>query len=129
MILKDLRFDFHGHFENQILNQITTFQCDFKNIKILLKWFKIRFSKIVNQIVEYPANMSTPRCTAGAKRDRMTPPAAVAAAAAVAADGLVLFEFRPFVRLLLLLLDGFLGCSSSFAAAAAARLRARQRFW
>jgi hypothetical protein len=30
MILNDLRFDFHGHFENQISNQIPIFQCDFK---------------------------------------------------------------------------------------------------
>jgi hypothetical protein len=55
MILNDLRFDFHGHFENQISNQIPIFQYDFKNLKIVPKLFKIRFCKIVNQIVEYPA--------------------------------------------------------------------------
>jgi hypothetical protein len=49
-----LRFDFHGHFENQISNQIPIFQYDFKNLKIVSKLFKIRFCKIVNQIVEYP---------------------------------------------------------------------------
>jgi hypothetical protein len=37
MILNDLRFDFHGHFENQILNQIPIFQYDFKNLKIIPK--------------------------------------------------------------------------------------------
>jgi hypothetical protein len=50
-----LRFDFHEHFENQIANQIPIFQCDFKNLKIVQKLFKIRFCKIANQIVEYPA--------------------------------------------------------------------------
>jgi amino acid permease len=30
MILNDLRFDFHRHFENQISNQIPIFQYDFK---------------------------------------------------------------------------------------------------
>jgi hypothetical protein len=37
MILNDLRFEFHGHFENQISNQISIFQCDFKNLKIVQK--------------------------------------------------------------------------------------------
>jgi hypothetical protein len=55
MILNDFVFDFHGHFENQFSNQIPIFQCDFKNLKIFPKWFEIRFCKIVNQIVECPA--------------------------------------------------------------------------
>jgi hypothetical protein len=37
MILNDLRFDFHGHFENQIANQIPIFQYDFKKLKIVSK--------------------------------------------------------------------------------------------
>jgi hypothetical protein len=37
MILNDLRFDFHGHFENQISNKILIFQYDFKNLKIVRK--------------------------------------------------------------------------------------------
>jgi hypothetical protein len=37
MILNDLRFDLKGHFENQISNQIPTFQYDFKNLKIVPK--------------------------------------------------------------------------------------------
>jgi hypothetical protein len=53
MILNDLRFDFHGRFENQISNQIPIFQYDFKNLKIVPKWFKLRFCKIVNQILQY----------------------------------------------------------------------------
>jgi hypothetical protein len=32
-----LRFDFHGHFENQISNQILIFQYDFENLKIVPK--------------------------------------------------------------------------------------------
>jgi hypothetical protein len=55
MILNNLRFDFDGHFENQISNQIPIFQYDFINHQIVPKGFKIRFCKIVNQIVEYPA--------------------------------------------------------------------------
>jgi hypothetical protein len=37
MILNDLRFDFHGHSENQISNQIPIFQYDLKNLKIVPK--------------------------------------------------------------------------------------------
>jgi hypothetical protein len=37
MILNYLRFDFHGHFENQISNQIPIFQYDLKNLKIVPK--------------------------------------------------------------------------------------------
>jgi hypothetical protein len=54
VILNLWRFDFHSHSWNQISNQIAIFQCDLKNCKIVQKWFKIRFCKIVNQIVEYP---------------------------------------------------------------------------
>jgi hypothetical protein len=54
MILNDLRFDFQEYFLNQISNQITIFQSDLKNLKIVQNLFKIRFCKIVNQIVEYP---------------------------------------------------------------------------
>jgi hypothetical protein len=36
-ILNELRFDSHGHFENQISNQIHIFQYDFKNLKIVPK--------------------------------------------------------------------------------------------
>jgi hypothetical protein len=32
-----LRVDFHGHFENQIANQIPNFQYDFLNLKIVPK--------------------------------------------------------------------------------------------
>jgi hypothetical protein len=35
MILNDLRFDFHGDFENQITNPIPKFQYDFTNLKIV----------------------------------------------------------------------------------------------
>jgi hypothetical protein len=54
IISNDLRFDFHGYFENKIAYQIPIFQYDFKNLKIIPKLFKIRFCKIVYQIVEYP---------------------------------------------------------------------------
>jgi hypothetical protein len=37
--------------------QITIFQFQLKNLKIVLKWFKIRFCEIVNQIVELPDYM------------------------------------------------------------------------
>jgi hypothetical protein len=32
-----LRFDFQGYFENQISNQISIFQYDFQNLKIVQK--------------------------------------------------------------------------------------------
>jgi hypothetical protein len=51
MILNDMRFDFHGYFLNQISNQVPIFQCDLNNLKKHPKLFKIRFCKIVNQIV------------------------------------------------------------------------------
>jgi hypothetical protein len=44
-ILNDLRFDFHGHFQNQISNQIHIFQYDFKNIKMVENDLKSDFVK------------------------------------------------------------------------------------
>jgi hypothetical protein len=46
MILNDLRFDFHGHFDNQISNQIPIFQYDLKNLKIVSKDLKSDFVKL-----------------------------------------------------------------------------------
>jgi hypothetical protein len=45
MILNDLRFDFHGHFENQISNQIPIFQYDFKTAKSSQNYLKSDFVK------------------------------------------------------------------------------------
>jgi hypothetical protein len=66
---KWFRFDFHGHFLNQISNKIALFQCDFKSLKIVLKWFKIRLCKIGNQIVEYPAAKNELACYLSIEED------------------------------------------------------------